>query len=203
MRSSTRLARLARLAAALTRRRQARRAPGLFRRLRCDERGHALVEAALVFPVLIFVFLGLSEYSEALTVKRRVEAAAGTGADLVARLRTVSTADLGQIKPMLDEMIRPFPTGTLGIVLTSVVADAQNNTTVAWSYAEGGAAAQRAEGAAVSLPAGLTEPGKSIIMAEVSYTFHSTLATLIVGDLPMAAEAYVKPRLAAQIEKTD
>jgi len=199
----SRLARFARSAAARVRRRQAWREPRLARRLCSDERGSALVEAALVFPVLIVVFLGLSEYSEALTAKRRVETAAGTGADLVARLRTVSTADLAQIKPMLDEMIRPFPTATLGLVVTSVVADAENNTTVAWSYADGAGAAQHAEGAAVSLPAGLTEPGKSIIMAEVSYTFHSTLATLIVGDLPMAAEAYVKPRLAAQIEKTD
>ncbi len=45
---------------------------------------------------------------------------------------------------MLDEMIEPFPTGTLGLVITSVVADADNNTTVAWSYADGSGATQRA-----------------------------------------------------------
>ncbi len=176
---------------------------GVIRRLGRDQRGAALVEAALVFPLLISLFLGISEFGEALTVKRRVEAAAGTSADLVARLRTVSTADLTQIKPMLDEMIQPFPTATLGLVLTSVVADADNNTTVAWSYAEGAGATQRVVGSAITLPAGLTEPGKSIILAEVNYTFHSTLATLIVGDVPMTAEAYVRPRLTSQIEKTD
>ena len=154
-------------------------------------------------PILVSLFLGISEYSEALTVKRRVEAAAGTSADLVARLRTVSTSDLSQIKPMLDEMIRPFPTTTLGLVLTSVVADANNNTTVGWSYAEGAGAAQHAVGNPITLPAGLTEPGKSVIYAEVSYTFRSTLATLIVGDVPMNAVAYVEPRLTGKIEKTD
>lgn len=172
-------------------------------RLRHDERGHALVEAALVFPLMISLFLGISEYGEALTVSRRVEAAAATGVDLVARLRTVSSADLTQIKPMLDEMIRPFPTASLGLVLTSVVADEENNTTVAWSYAEGAGVSQRAMGSAVTLPAGLTEPGKSIILGEVRYTFRSTLATLILGDVPMTAEAYVRPRLVSQIEKTD
>ena len=109
----------------------------LLRRLRRDQRGAALVEAALVLPLLIGLFLGISEFGEALTVNRRVEAAAGTGADLVARVRTITNADLAQIKPMLDEMIEPFPTETLGLVITSVVADADNNTTVAWSYAEG------------------------------------------------------------------
>jgi Flp pilus assembly protein TadG len=191
------LARVTRLALALPARAR------LLRRLGRDQRGHALVEAALVMPILVSLFLGISEYSEALTVKRRVEAAAGTSADLVARLRTVSTSDLSQIKPMLDEMIRPFPTTTLGLVLTSVVADANNNTTVGWSYAEGAGAAQHAAGNPITLPAGLTEPGKSIIFAEVSYTFRSTLATLIVGDVPMNAVAYVEPRLTSKIEKTD
>jgi Flp pilus assembly protein TadG len=175
----------------------------LMRRLGRDEGGHALVEAAVLFPILISLFLGISEYSEALTIERRVEATAGTSADLVARLRTVSTADLTQIKPMLDEMILPFPTDTFGLVLTSVVADADNNTTVAWSYAEGASVTQRAVGSSVTLPAGLTEPGKSVIFAEVSYTFRSTLATLIIGDVPMTAEAYERPRLTTKIEKTD
>lgn len=182
---------------------RAPRRAGLVPRLARDERGAALVEAALAFPLLISLFFGISEFGEALTVNRRVEAAAGTGADLVARLRTISDADLVQVKPMLDEMIRPFPTATLGLVISSVVADDDNNTTVAWSYAEGGGAAQRTTGSSVSLPAGLTTPGQSIIMAEVTYTFRSTLTTLIVGDVPLGAEAYVKPRLVTVIEKTD
>jgi Flp pilus assembly protein TadG len=173
------------------------------RRLGRDARGNALVEAALVFPILISLFLGISEFSEALTVSRRVEAAAGTSADLVARLKTVTTDDLTQIKPMIDKMLSPFPTAPLGLVITSVVADDDNETTVAWSHAEGAGVSARAEGAPVALPPGLTEPNTSVIFAEVRYTFHSTLATLIAGGVPMQAEAYMRPRLAAQVEKTD
>jgi len=176
---------------------------GVICHLARDQDGAALVEAAIVLPIVISVLFGISELGEALTVNRRVEAAAGTGADLVARVRTISNADLAQIKPMLDEMIRPFSTTTLGIAITSVVADADNNTTVAWSYADGSGATQRAHGANVSLPSGLTDPGKSVILAEVTYTFRSTLATLIVGDVPMHAEAYVKPRLSTVVEKTE
>jgi Flp pilus assembly protein TadG len=173
------------------------------RRLARDARGNALVEAALVFPILISLFLGISEFSEALTVSRRVEAAAGTSADLVARLRTVTDNDLTQIKPMIDEMLSPFSTATLSLVITSVVADDDNQTTVAWSHAEGPGVSARTEGSPVALPAGLTEPNTSVILAEVRYTFHSTLATLIAGGVPMGAEAYMRPRLTAQIEKTD
>ena len=172
------------------------------RNLARDRRGSALLEAALVMPILVSLFLGLNEYGEGLTASRRVEMAAGTTADLVARLRSVSTAELSQIKPLVDEMLRPFPTDSLRLVITSVVADDDNTTTVAWSHAEGGAT-PREQGASVSLPGGLTEPGGSVIVAEVQYTFRSTLATLIVGDIQMQAEGFSRPRLSAQIEKAD
>lgn len=173
------------------------------RRLARDVGGHALIEAALVMPILLALFLGINEYGEGLTASRRVELIAGTSADLVARLRTVSTADLSQIKPMVDEMIQPFPTDPLRLVVSSVVADADNRTTIAWSHAEGAGASAHAQGSDITLPAGLTEPGSSIILAEVRYGFRSRLATMIVGEIDMAAEAYVRPRLTEQIEKTD
>jgi Flp pilus assembly protein TadG len=172
------------------------------RNLARDRRGSALLEAALVMPILVSLFLGLNEYGEGLTASRRVEMAAGTTADLVARLRSVSTAELSQIKPLVDEMLRPFPADSLRLVITSVVADDDNTTTVAWSHAEGGGT-PRAQGASVSVPGGLTEPGGSVIVAEVQYTFRSTLATLIVGDIQMQAEGFSRPRLSAQIEKAD
>lgn len=172
-------------------------------RLRTDASGHAFLEAALIFPIMVSIFLGISEVGEALTVSRRMEAAAGTSADLVARLRTVTSPELGAIKPMIDAMFRPFPTDTIGLVISSVVADADNNTTVGWSYADGAGAVARNVGSAAALPAGLTEPNMSVIFVEVRYNFQSTLAVLIAGGLPMQAEAYMRPRLVAQITKTD
>ena len=62
------------------------------------------MEAALVFPMLISVFLGVSEFSQAFTVKRRLETAANAAADLVARTASVATADLTGTKAMIDEI---------------------------------------------------------------------------------------------------
>lgn len=177
---------------------------GLFARLGDflrDKSGQALVEAALVFPMLISVFLGVSEFSQAFTVKRRLEAAANTAADLVARTQSVATADLTGIKAMIDEMLKPYPTTTLGLTISSVVADQDNATRVAWSYAQGSGGAARTPGASVSLPPDLTEPNSSIVFAEVNYTFRSTLTYMIVGDLFFTAEAYLQPRASAQVAR--
>jgi len=168
-----------------------------------DRSGQALVEAALVFPMLIAVFLGVSEFSQAFTVKRRLEAVANTAADLVARTQSIATADLIGIKAMVDEIMKPYPTLTLGLTISSIVADQDNATRVAWSYAQGSGATARTPGASVSLPPGLTEPNSSIVFAEVNYTFRSTLGQIIVGDVSFAAEAYLRPRASNQVARTE
>src|SRR6516162_6596126 len=81
-----------------------------------DCSGIALMEAAIVFPVLIILFFGVSELSEGFIASRRVVAAAYTAADLVARLQTVSSSDLTALKSMIDETIKPLPVATLGLV---------------------------------------------------------------------------------------
>ena len=49
--------------------------------LAADRQGNALLEAALVFPILAGLFVGVSEFSEAFIVSRRLGAIAteGTG----------------------------------------------------------------------------------------------------------------------------
>lgn len=176
---------------------------GLARRFLCDRSGQALVEAALVFPILIGLFLGVSEFSEGFTLKRRLETAANTSADLVARVRSLRTADLNAIKPMVDEVVKPFPNTTLGLVVTSLVTDETNAPRVAWSHAQGYGVSAHPQGSAVSLPAGITTANTSVIFTEVRYVFRSTLGTMIVGDIPLLAEAYMRPRLGARVDKLD
>jgi Flp pilus assembly protein TadG len=164
-----------------------------------DCRGIALMEAAIVFPVLIILFFGVSELSEGFTASRRVTAAAYTAADLVARLQTVSSSDLTALKSMIDETIKPLPVATVAMVVTSVVADENNVTTVAWSDAVGSGGTAYVPGSSITLPAGLTMPNTSIIYAQITYTFQSTLSTFIVGGVPLQAQAYQQPRFTLQV----
>ncbi|MFM9848720.1 MAG: TadE/TadG family type IV pilus assembly protein [Hyphomicrobiaceae bacterium] len=173
------------------------------RKIGRDRSGQSLVEAALLFPIFISLFLGISEFSEGFTLRRRLEAAANTSADLVARVRSLRTAELNAMKPMIDEIVKPFPNTTLGLVVTSVVADETNTTRVVWSHAQGPGVSARAEGAAVALPVGLTAPNTSVIFTEVRYVFRSTLGSMIVGDMPFQAAAYMRPRLSGEVDKLD
>ena len=168
-----------------------------------DRSGQALIEAALVFPILVGLFLGVSEFSEAFTVNRRIEAAANASADLVARTQAVTDADLVGIKSMIDEMIKPYATAKLGLIITSVATDPGNSPSVQWSFATGAGSSAHAVGSPIALPAGVTEPSSSIIVSEIRYEFRSTLASMIVGTIQMQAQAYFRPRVSAHVAKLD
>lgn len=176
------------------------RRPGLTSLARAQS-GNALIEAALVFPILLGLFLGVSEFSEAFTVSRRLQGAAHTAADLVARMQTVTAQDLDGIKTMIDETMKPYSVASLGLIVTSVVADEDGTTTVEWSDTRGVAVSPHAVGAVLILPAGVAPPQASVIFAEAKYLFQSTLATMIVGTVPLHAQAYQRPRLVQKVLK--
>lgn len=165
--------------------------------------GSALVEAALIIPVGILLFVGISEFAQGFTINRRLEAAAGTAADLVTRQQTVSTAELAGIKNMIDEIIKPYPVNTLSFRVTSILTDDTASATVGWSYAEGPDLSAHANGANLTIPTGLVGPSSSIILAEIRYAFSSSLSLLIPAGIPMRAKSFFPPRVGGLVERVD
>lgn len=134
-----------------------------------DQRGVSAVEFALIVPVLILMYVGVAEMGNLLTVVRRVETMTSTAADLTAQVKQVSNTDLADIFAASTSILTPYPTTPLKVVLSSVVADANNNGKVAWSCASQGS--PRAVGSSYPLPANTTVANSSVIVAEVSYSF--------------------------------
>lgn len=171
------------------------------RALLADARGLAAVEFALILPVMITVYFGTIETTDALTASRRVTNVAQTAADLVAQATSVSTSDVDDIFAASTAILTPFDTAAAQIAISSVVADASNVTKVAWSKAYGGAT-PRATNSTIALPAGLTTPGTSVIMAEVTYAYTSPVGTFITGPITMTEVAYLRPRRAISVDLT-
>jgi Flp pilus assembly protein TadG len=172
-------------------------------RLRYDRQGGALIEATLVIPIAIMVFIGIAEFSQAFTVNRRVETAAGTAADLVARHQQITTSELDGVKLLLDEILRPYSTNSLGMVLTSVIIDDAGQPTVEWSYAKGPGASARAQGTPITLPTGLAKPESSVILSEIHYTFQPTVVRYLTGGVQFVGTSVMAPRVSDSVEKTD
>ena len=165
--------------------------------------GGAFIEAALVLPIGLLLFVGISEFAQGFTINRRLEAAAGTAADLVTRHQIINTADLVGIKNMLDEMVKPYPVDTFNVRVTSIQTDDTATSTVAWSFARGPGLSAHASGANITVPPGLVGPNSGIVLAEVSYAFTSSLSLLVPAGIPMRAESYFPPRIGGLVELVD
>ncbi len=170
----------------------------MVRRCLAGEDGIALIEFALVFPILVVLFLGLVEFGEAFSVSRKVDTVAATTADLVSQLDTLTSTDYNDIVLVANELIKPYSNTPMSLVITSVVADDANKTTVAWSCATGGGTA-RAVDSTVNLAAGLTEPGSSLILVEANYQFTPVVGLYLLGTHDLKSSAFFRPRLTTSI----
>jgi Flp pilus assembly protein TadG len=167
-----------------------------------EDRGVTLIEFALVLPLMLLLFVGMVEFGEVFTLTRKLSTAASTVSDLVSQQTAVTTDDLNDIAMIANEIIGPYDAGPLSIVIVSVVADADNNTTVAWSHP----ASAYAAGAAYTLPnnnsadpnARMTEPNSSIIVAEAEYAFTPTVGNFL-GTFTITQQAYFRPRFSTLV----
>lgn len=164
--------------------------------------GVAVVEFALVVPLLLLLYLGSIEASSLYTVDRRVTIIAGTVGDLVARW----DPDLGNIpQGTIDDyftaseiIMTPYDPVGLGQVLTLVSVDAMGNTAVVWSEATGGATA-RTTGASYPLAAStqmnqLARDEGCFVASETSYSYTPVLGVVFQDAVALEHTSYFLPR---------
>jgi len=177
--------------------------PALKARLRAlahDTSGVSAVEFALILPVMITMYIGAVEFSSALTVDRRVSSVASSAADLAAQAEEVTSNSVQDIFTAATSILLPYSATPISIVLTSVVADANNDTTVDWSCALNGSA--KSQGSAITLPTGLTQPFSSVIMAEVAYSYTPPISQFLTGGINMSDTFYLRPRRSLTVAMT-
>ncbi|HEX5779772.1 MAG TPA: TadE/TadG family type IV pilus assembly protein [Xanthobacteraceae bacterium] len=171
------------------------------RRLMRERHGVSAVEFALILPIMITLFIGGSEITQGITIKRKVTIATRTIADLVSQDVSVTDADLTAVFAATTTVLAPYPPGTLKMVISSVYIDANNNASVVWSAGHNGATARTA-GSSVTLPNGLNAfPKTSLLWAEAEYTYTPTIGYVLSGAIDLKDKLYLRPRLTNCIER--
>ena len=168
------------------------------RRWRYDNRGLAAIEFAFVMPFLLILYMGAAEISHVLTLDRKVTAIASATSDLVAQEKNIDNAKMLDIFQAATSMIIPYSETPISLVVTAIEADPNNgNTTVKWSDAHNGAA--KTPGTAITVPAGLVEPGGFVILTEISYVYDPIIGEVIQSGFTLEDQFYVKPRRTSSV----
>jgi Flp pilus assembly protein TadG len=180
---------------------RAKRPPhGPSRRFRRNERAIAAVEFALVLPLMLFVFVGVSEVGQAVEISRKVTLTTRIVTDLVTQYANVSSATLSTVLGASAEVIAPFSASNLVMTVSEVYISSSGNATVAWSQSLNGRALVC--GSKFTLPSQLNQSSSYntyLIYGQVTYTFTPVLGYKIIGTIPIADQIYMSPRLTNSI----
>jgi Flp pilus assembly protein TadG len=172
------------------------------RELLADRRGVAAVEFALLVPVLLLLYFGVVELTQGFMTQERAAHTASTIGDLTAQSSTIDQAEIGDIFSLGDTIMYPYPTTSLEMRISSLVADANGNVTVAWSEGQGMAALGK--GSSVSnLPANVIAANESVILAESDYTYTSVFGQIMPTPVVFKETYYLRPRASATVNCTD
>jgi Flp pilus assembly protein TadG len=165
-----------------------------------DRRGVSAIEFALLAPLMIGLYLGGVEISQAVGIVRKVTVTAGAIANLSAQATTISDADMTNIMTAATAIMAPYSTSTLKITVSCLTIDATGKVTVSWSDTKNGTA--RAVGSVVTIPSALAVPNSSLLFSEVSYGYTPAVGYVITGSLNLSDKMYMSPRLSSTVART-
>jgi len=170
------------------------------RRFLRDKRGISAVEFAMLLPLMITLYLGGVEVSQAVAVDRKVTLISRSLGDLVAQATTVTNAEMTNILAATAAIIVPYVDAKLKITVSSVVIDAQGVAKIAWSDTKNGTA--RAVGSTATLPAALNTASSSLIWAESQYAYTPVIGYVITGTMNLKDQIFMRPRLSDTVART-
>ena len=176
---------------ALARRPHARAGvPACLKRFAMAAQGVAAIEFAMVLPVMLAMYLGLSEMTFAVNTNRKINGLSRTLADLTGRAPSASSTEMDTIFGAGVSVMAPYKSTNAKMVISSVVVTDTGNKdpsgkpivegTICWSTARGPSATALAKGTKVAVPEGFATPNTSFIRADVDMIYTPILGTGIL-----------------------
>jgi Flp pilus assembly protein TadG len=174
--------------------------PQYLDRLARDERAISAVEFAMLLPLMITMYLGTVEVSQAVGINRKVTITAHTVADLASQVTTIGDTDMTNLLAASAAVIAPYDASKLKVTVSGVQVDNNGVAKIAWSDTLNGSA--RTLGSTVTIPAALNSPGAFLVWGEVSYNYVPTIGYVITGAMNLSDQLYMGPRLGNSVART-
>jgi Flp pilus assembly protein TadG len=175
-----------------------------WRRLHADERGVAAIEFALVVPVVIVVYLVGFEVAEASTAYRKLTDTTVQLANVTAQYTTMSCTDIDNVLAASAQIMTPYPTTKIAIVLSEVSVDSTDTGTTVWSEEYQGT--RLPVPSTVPMPAGYqsSKSGTTVdyMMVKATYSYQPTIGAAFIGPIAMQNQIFMLPRASSSIPET-
>lgn len=169
--------------------------------LASDCRGLSAVEFALLLPLMLTLYVGGAEISQAVSTYRLVDLTANTVTNLVAQYTTISASQ--QMPDILNasaQVMYPNAANGVKVVVSLISIDANGKATVTWSQTLNGTA--RPAGQVVTVPASLDVANTNVVLGETTYVYSPAVDFMNLGSFNLYSSIYMLPRAATTINLT-
>jgi Flp pilus assembly protein TadG len=165
-----------------------------------DRRGVSAVEFAIIAPLMVSLYLGGVEVSDAVAASRKTTIVARTVADLVAQDSKLTNAGKDDVMNAAKLVATPYGNANLGITVSSIKIDNAGIAKVEWSDTKDGIALT--VGSTVTLDAALAVPNTWLILGEATYNYIPTFGEGVTGPITMSDKIYMRPRISPNVQRT-
>jgi Flp pilus assembly protein TadG len=157
-----------------------------------DRSGLSAVEFGLLMPLMLTMYFGTVEVTDAISADRQLTLVANTVAEITSQASLpLASTDVSNIMAAASAVLAPFPIGNAQITLSSVVI--QNGiATVDWSTTVNGTI--RSGNVTSLIPTSLLINGTSLLWGEAYYAYKPVIGYVVTGTLNMYNQMFVSPR---------
>lgn len=160
-----------------------------------DEEGVAMVEAAMLFPPMLTLLLGVFDLGNGIILSQKTITASQVAADLISRNKTMNTANLTDIIAGSKLAFEPYGTKVYGVDIVSVQFDSNKNPVILWRETEN----MPPNDNAVASVKGLSASGDGMIIVTVVYKYVPQFASVFTGALDFSEVAFARGRRSATV----
>lgn len=164
-----------------------------------EEDAVAATEAAILFPVLLSLLMGVYDIGNGIVINQKTITSSQIIADLVTRNQVVDMDLITDIQIAGRMALEPFPTNSMGYDIVSVEFDDDENPVVLWRVTNN----MEPNDAAIESTALIANPGEGVVVVSVGYQYHPFFAHFVVDQIDMQEVAFLRGRRSATVLCTD
>ncbi|MBW9112492.1 pilus assembly protein [Rhizobium cauense] len=135
-----------------------------------DRQGVGAIEFAILFPILVMLYIGAFEITIGLSISKRASRAAGTITDIVTQQKSVTKSWLADMPSVANAVFVPYGSTDLTVKVTGIALDGTATPKVAWSWAQDGSRPYAVNSAA-TVPTEMRKANTFLVRTELSIPY--------------------------------
>ena len=169
----------------------------LLSRWKAEENALAAIEAAMIFPIMLVLLIGVFDAGNAILANQKTIRASQVVADLITRENVVTDADINEAIEAGRLAFEPLDSSSYGVDIVSIRFDEDANSEIVWRET-------------LNMPpvpdplgdvAALEEPDEGVVMVSVVYDFEPLFAGFVLTAFGMQEKAFSRGRSTPVITK--